>query len=148
MSSPTLREPEIQVPVTMVPSPLMVNTLSTGSLNIPSRDLSRISRARSAMVSFNAPIFSPVIAETTTTGASPRALPARNSFTSSLTSSTISSSTRSFLVMTTIPLLMPSISHMSICSRVWGITPSSAATTKSTMSIPQAPATICRMNFS
>ena len=44
----------------------------------------------------------------------------------------------------TTPCRAPSSPQMARCSRVWGITPSSAATTRSTRSIPCAPATIVR----
>ena len=140
--------PEMQVPVMMVPSPLMVKTLSTGSLKIPSFDLSSIPWAALYMASLRRSMFSPVVEETGMIGDPSRILPFRKSTMSSLTSSTISSSTRSFFVTATIPFVIPRSSHMSTCSRVCGMTPSSAATMSSAMSMPHAPATMWRTNFS
>ena len=51
-------------------------------------------------------------------------------------------STRSILVSATAPPFTPSRSMISKCSRVCGITPSSAATTSSTKSMPVAPASM------
>ena len=72
------------------------------------------------------------------------------------TSSRISSSTRliqdgsarSHLVRTTRPPESPSSRRISRCSRVWGITESSAATTSIARSSPDAPASMLRMNRS
>ena len=44
----------------------------------------------------------------------------------------------------TTPVVTPSARSTAACSRVWGITPSSAATTIRNRSIPVAPATIVR----
>ena len=44
----------------------------------------------------------------------------------------------------TTPVATPSARSTAACSRVWGITPSSAATTIRNRSIPVAPATIVR----
>ncbi len=54
--------------------------------------------------------------------------------------------TRSILVKATMPCPIPSKVRMSRCSRVCGMTPSSAATTRITPSIPLAPATMVLMN--
>ena len=48
------------------------------------------------------------------------------------------------MVSATTPRAMPSSPQMSRCSRVCGITPSSAATTSTTRSMPTAPATMVR----
>ena len=55
---------------------------------------------------------------------------------------------RSILLMTTRPRSSPSKVMMSRCSRVCGMTESSAATTKATRSMPEAPATMFLMNRS
>ncbi len=75
-------------------------------------------------------------------GAFSRKVPFRNSSTSLLTRESHSSSTRSIFVKTTTPSLIPNNSQIARCSFVWGIIPSSAAMTKITKSIPEAPATI------
>jgi hypothetical protein len=72
----------------------------------------------------------------------------RYSRTSSSTNISHSSSTISFLVRAMMPLLTPSNSMISICSLVCAITPSSAAITSITRSMPKAPASICRINRS
>ncbi len=61
---------------------------------------------------------------------------------SSLTRASQSASTISVLVRATKPLRMPSREQISRCSRVWGMTPSSAAMTSMTKSTPAAPATM------
>ncbi len=50
--------------------------------------------------------------------------------------------------MTVMPFTTPRSVSISRCSLVWGMTPSSAAMTSMTASMPAAPATICLMNFS
>ena len=60
-------------------------------------------------------MFSPVVEETGMMGASSRNLPFTSSLISSVTSSTMSSSTRSFFVIAIIPLFMPRSSQMSRC---------------------------------
>ena len=67
---------------------------------------------------------------------------------SSRTAATRASSTRSVLVMTKMPRATPRRWRMSRCSSVCGITPSSAATMKSTRSMPCAPASMLRMKRS
>ena len=91
---------------------------------------------------------SPLFEDATTTSASARKVPATSSETSSSTRADVSASTVSALVMTTIPCFMSRRRQMSKCSRVWGMTPSSAATTKITASIPLAPANMFLMNLS
>ena len=59
-------------------------------------------------------------------------------------SSRRSPSTRSALVRATSPLRTWSRSRMARCSRVWGMTPSSAATTSRAMSMPPTPASMLR----
>ena len=70
-----------------------------------------------------------------------RRLQARRDFVASLASGA-PASTRSDLVSATQPRSMPSRSTIARCSRVCGITPSSAATTSNTKSMPLAPASM------
>ena len=91
---------------------------------------------------------SPRRAETANMGLCSRNVPRTACRTSSWASSRKSGSTRSALVSTTTPSCTWRRERMSRCSRVWGMTPSSAATTKRTASMPEAPATICRIKRS
>ena len=91
---------------------------------------------------------SPVRAETVWMGLPSRKVPAVWAFTSSRTISTHSGSTMSHLVSTTRPSRMPSSVRMPRCSTVWGIKPSSAATTSMARSMPPAPASMFLINFS
>ena len=75
-------------------------------------------------------------------------VPATAAVTSVVTMSTQSGSTRSHLVSAIRPRRTPSRSQISRCSRVCGITPSSAAITRTTRSRPVAPATIDLTNRS
>ena len=68
--------------------------------------------------------------------------------TSSAVTATRSGATRSIFVTATTPRAIPSSRTISKCSRVCGITDSSAATTSSTASIPPAPASMLRTNRS
>jgi len=90
----------------------------------------------------------PVTAEQGTMGAPRRKVGSMVCRRSSSTSSSQSGSTRSTLVSATQPRWTPSSWQMSRCSRVCGITPSSAATTSITRSIPPAPATMLLMKRS
>ncbi|MBA7630080.1 hypothetical protein ES703_37588 [subsurface metagenome] len=62
--------------------------------------------------------------------------------------STCSLSTKSIFVITTNSFSIFKSLNISRCSIVWGIIPSSAATTKSPISIPDAPAIMFFTNFS
>ena len=97
-------------------------------------------------ISFGMPAL--VTEETSAMGASARKVSDKYSETSSRTSSSQSASTISTLVRTTIPCLIFRSEQISRCSRVCGMTPSSAAITRATRSIPVAPATIFLTNFS
>ena len=148
-SSPVARAPPVRVPVTTAPKPRIVKTRSIGSRGGPARGVrgaappaSSRSRSRSA----SSPL--PVWAETGTTGTSASGVPASRSRTSSAASSAISSSTRSVFVSATSPRSIPSSWQMATCSRVCGMTPSSAATTSISRSMPVAPATMVRTSFS
>ncbi len=77
-------------------------------------------------------------------GAPSSVVPRRNPSTSSRASSSSSAVTRSAFVSATSPARLPMRFTMSMCSRVCGITPSSAATTRRTMSMPATPASIVR----
>src|SRR5262245_38371742 len=100
------------------------------------------------MAAFNSATPAPVAADVGTSGASARKLSATNSRTSMDTTSRVVSSTRSHLVSAMTPVVRPRRRRISRCSRVWGMTESSAATTSRARSIPVAPASIFLMNRS
>ena len=145
ISSPTLIDPSTRVPVTTVPNPLMRKTRSMGRRGRPrSGRGSAWSRSASRAVTSSG-MPSPVTAETSTMRAPSSDVPRSTLTTSCLTSSSQSGSTRSRLVSTTRPRFTSRRSSTSTCSRVCGITPSSAATTRSAASRPCAPASMLRM---
>ncbi len=142
--SPTLISPDHSVPVTTVPMPLSGNTLSTGRRAGPAwRPVSARSAARCSAASRSSRPR-PSLALTVTSSQPANGVPSRNPRTSSSASSSSSSSTRSALVSATTPSRTPSSSMMARCSRVCGITPSSAAMTSRKRSTPVAPATMVR----
>ena len=147
-SWPTESEPSISVPVTTVPEPAMVKTRSMGRRGRPRSLRGAALPSCSSMVEISAGIPSPVRAETATMGEPAREVAPINSSISILTKRSSSSSTRSFLVITTIPRLTLSRSRMARCSLVWGITPSLAATISRARSIPPTPASIFFTNRS
>ena len=132
------------VPVTTVPKPLMVKTRSMGRRKMPLKGFGGTCSASSARVARSSSLPARVTEEKRRMGASSRKVPFRASRTSSSTSSSQSSSTMSVLVRTTRPCLTWSNWQISRCSRVWGMTPSSAAMTRATRSMPVAPATMWR----
>ncbi len=83
---------------------------------------------------------SPVTLETGTMGAPAKLVRSSASVSSSVATSRSSGSTRSILVRATTPAGMPSSAQIARCSRVCGITPSSAATTRIMRSMPPRPA--------
>ncbi len=131
-----------------MPKPCIENTLSTGSLGISSTSLSSNSNASSSINDFTSSKPVPLVEDTGIIGAPSKKVSFISSFISSLTNSNHSSSTKSDLVITTNPFSIPTRSNMAKCSLVCGITPSSAATTNITISIPTTPASIFFMNFS
>ena len=132
--------PEVSVPVTTVPNPFMENTRSIGRRAKPPALLGSTARPASSSIARSSCKPAPVCALTATVGADSRNDPATDSSTSSLTNSTMSSSARSALVSTTMPRRIPNRRQMSKCSRVCGISDSSAATASSSRSMPPAPA--------
>ena len=141
-SSPWRRAPPTSVPVTTVPNPAMANERSTGRRGRPTsgRGVVWPSSASSAARSSSRP--SPLVPDTATMGARCREVPRRRRATSSRTRLSHAASTRSALVSTATPCWIASRSMMARCSRVWGIGPSSAATTSMTASIPWTPASM------
>ena len=146
--SPTASAPSMRVPVTTVPKPSTENTRSMGRRKGMRRFFSDACRTSSRRFFFSSGRPSPVRAETAWTGLPSRKVPAVWAFTSSRTISTHSGSTMSHLVNTTRPSRMPSRERMPRCSTVWGMKPSSAATTSMARSMPPAPASMFLMNFS
>jgi len=146
-ASPSETVPERMVPVTTVPNPFSVKARSTGRSSGPSAGRSATSAASASTTSTSRGSPSPVRAETGTMAADSRKVPAqaaRISSSSSGSQSVPRPGSRSLFVTTTAPRVTPSSRQMSRCSRVWGMTPSSAATTSSTRSTPLAPAAMAR----
>ena len=146
--SPLAIEPEATVPVTTAPKPFTEKDLSTGSLNRPPEADASLGASLSPTSLLRSSTPSPVAAETTATGEPASAVDSINPSIWPRTSSSLSGPARSALVMAKTPLVTPRRFTMSRCSRVWGITPSSAATTKRTMSMPVIPASMFLMKRS
>ena len=140
--------PAATVPVTTVPNPRIVKTRSIGSRKVASVPRAGTARASVASDSRSAGRPSPVFAETGRIGAPPRNVPRRKLRTSSRTSSSQSGSARSALVSTTTPLRTRRSWQIARCSRVCGITPSSAAMISMTRSMPPTPASMFFTNRS
>jgi hypothetical protein len=147
-ASPTATRPDHAVPVITVPTPASENARSTGrrKRSAPARGLSAAARRASRSRSWSSPC--PLRTETASGGSNATGERPSHSATSSATSSSQSGSTRSALVTTGMPAATPRCSRMARCSRVCGMMPSSAATTSSARSIPEAPATIVRTKSS
>jgi len=139
-SSPSTKLPSSNVPVTTVPKPERVKTRSTGKRGRLRSRFGGISANNSASLSLSCSKPSPVLAETRKTGAFSRLVPSTSSWASSSTNSSNSrSATRSHLVRTIKPREISSKSKMARCSRVWALTPSLAAMTRRTASMPPMP---------
>ena len=142
-------EPQTGTPATTVPYPRAENARSTGSRKMPSSGLG--CRESSRRVNVCIELVEPFAGDARD-GADgrvgqERALQKRPAFPPG-PSRGVPASTRSIFVSATKPWRTPSKVRISRCSRVCGITPSSAATTSITASMPQAPATIVLMKFS
>ena len=140
--------PSSNVPVTTVPNPFTENTLSILSLAGEFSFLSSISLLISSIFLTRLSIPFLDIESTSTISALSKKVPLVFSLISSLTSSINPLSTTSHFVSTIIPFFTFKKDNISKCSIVCGITPSSPATTNSTISIPAAPANIFFINFS
>ena len=144
-SSPTDSVPSTSVPVTTVPNPIIVKARSIGRRG---RSTSRRGGAAPRTISSDATSAAMpcrLVADTSTIGASFSGVAASAARTSARTRAAHSSSTRSRLVSATTPRSTPSSSRIARCSRVCGMTPSSAATTRMTASMPPTPASMFRM---
>ncbi len=146
--SPIAMRPRHSVPVTTVPKPSTVNTRSTGRRAGSSAARLGSSASAASRAASSSGVPAPVTALNSTMGAAASAVPASSAATSLRTSATHSASTRSRLVSTTMPRFTPSSRTMARCSRVCGITPSSAAITSSTRSMPPTPASMFFTNRS
>ena len=147
-SWPTVSAPSSSVPVTTVPKPGMTKLRSMERRGRPRSSRRTVS---SSMVSMRAASSGrpwPVTAETRAIGAPCSVVPASASSTSPRTRPAHSSSTVSALVSTTMPRLTWSRSRMARCSRVWGMTDSSAATMSMARSMPPTPASMFLMKRS
>ena len=120
----------------------MVKTRSIGRRGVWSVDLAGTARASSASAARSSPSPCPVFTDTGTIGQPARNVGSSSARTSSCTSSSQSGSARSVLVSATSPDLIRSSEQMARCSRVWGITPSSAAMTIRARSMPPTPASM------
>src|SRR5437016_1243989 len=147
-SSPGPTLPEISVPVTTDPNPFMANARSIGSRKYRAASFADALAAASLNAFFNSPSPAPVFALTGTSGAFSRNDPRRNSSASIRTSSSVSLSTMSLFVSATTPRFTPSNRQISKCSRVCGLMDSSAAITRSSTSMPAAPASMLLTNLS
>ena len=147
-SSSTWIAPEISVPVTTLPNPFIAKDRSTGSRCNRLASLAGTDCANRARFSFSVSNPAFVRALTGIMGASCKNDRRTKSSTSSLTNPNTSASTRSDLVITTIPREVPSSRQMSKCSLVCGLIDSSAAITSITRSMPPTPASMLRTNRS
>ena len=142
--SPTSRPPFQSVPVTRLPKPCRTKIRSIGSRVSRPRAANSTAAIRSSIVRATSSIPSPVLAEQRMMGLPSKIVPLMASSTSaSTTSSHSASGVRSVFVSAMKPSGTCSKSTISMCSRVWGITPSSAAITSMTRSMPPTPASIC-----
>ena len=120
-----------------MPKPFAAKARSIASRGGPLRGVrgaAREATSRSASRSSSSP--APVCAETGTIGAPASGPAASKDRTSSAASAASSGAATSVFVSATTPCARPSSSQIARCSRVCGITPSSAATTSSTRSMP------------
>ena len=146
--SPVAATPACTVPVTTSPAPRSMNARSTQRRNRPSAARAARPRARSRNAPARASTPAPDRAETRWTSAPRMPVAERRASIWPLTSSTRAASTLSTLLTTAMHSLTPSRSRIAVCSRVWGITPSSAATTTSARSMDPTPASMLRTNRS
>ena len=146
--SPTRSRPSSSVPVTTVPKPAIVKTRSMPSRGRPMSRGSGVPSRAASSVSFSAsrPCRSPDGGAAVRTIGAPASVVVSISVrtSSSTRSSQPASSTMSHFVSATTAWSTPSRSRISRCSRVCGITPSSAATTNSARSMAPAPASMWR----
>ena len=147
-ASPTDSSPSSSVPVTTAPKPEIENDRSIGSLGLPWLGIGGRSLSSRSISVRSCSMPSPVRAETGAIVEPARAVWANSSSISSSTRAIHSSSTRSVLVSATRPRSMSSRSRMSRCSRVWGMTPSSAAMTSRARLMPPTPASMFLMKRS
>src|SRR5262245_59767232 len=132
------------VPATPAPKPCCLKTRSTAMRRRPSVEREGVSSARARRDARSTSSPSPVRAETRSTGAPSRNEPATSSRTSMSARAWLSASATSHFVRTTRPRGIARSRQISKCSRVCGITDSSAATTRRTASRPWAPASMLR----
>ena len=145
---PASSEPSMSVPVTTVPNPATANERSTGNRGRPTSRRCCVSSSAASIAAASSCTPSPVVAETACTGDPASVVVASSSSTSNCTSARMSASARSDFVMTASPRRTPSRSSIARCSRVCGITDSSAATISSARSIPPTPASMFLMKRS
>ena len=139
-SSPTARLPATSVPVTTVPKPFIVNTRSIGSRSRPAAGRgARLARELDERRPAARRARSRCAPRRGRSAVPPGTSPPRAPCASSSATAWAEASAASHFVSTTTPRGTPSSRQMSKCSRVCGITDSSAATTSITASTPWAP---------
>ncbi|MNC04415.1 hypothetical protein D3C75_518530 [compost metagenome] len=140
--SPTATWPDSAVPVTTIPAPATLKARSIARRKPPSVLRCCTSRWACSNCWRRVSMPSPVTLDSAISGASAYAPGASKVRTCSRTICTRALSTRSHLLIATSARGMPSNWTIARCSRVCGITPSSAATTSNTRSMPCAPASM------
>ena len=146
--SPTDTLPEKTLPVTISPTPCLLNCLSTASLKYPPCLLVSTSSAITTRCSYRSFIPRPSADDTGNISAPLIEERLTTSNISDLTAFTRSSETLSIFVSAITPSEILSKSIIDRCSSVCGIKPSSAATTNIAQSTPNTPANILRINLS
>ena len=134
--------------MTMVPTPEREKERSTWRRPWPSAGPGSIFSAICDIVLTSSLNPRPLRASVTMRGASSTAVPTKSVFMRVRDASSIDGGTVSALVTTTMKLRTPKRVKMPRCSRVCGMTPSFASTTKRTILRPGRPATIFFINFS
>ena len=144
--SPFFTSPALAVPVTTSPTPLMLKLRSIDRRKPPVlRCLWWVSAAVTKCF-FSASSPCPDWLDTAKDTCSGQRRVCRSASTCCSTSLTRSASTRSTLLITTHKASTPKISSTSICSRVCGMGPSSAATTSRPISTPLIPEIMVLIN--
>ncbi len=146
--SPVATTPERTMPVTTVPAPASVKERSTAKRKARSALRAIVLPASPKRRARKSSTPCPVVDETGNMSAPSSAEPSSRFAICVSTSATRSGATGSIFVTATMPRFRPSRSTMARCSRVCGMTPSSAATTSTTKSMPVAPASMVCTNFS
>ena len=134
----------VSVPVMTVPEPFAANERSTQMRGRCVLATGGSDAMSSPSVLRSVSSVAELCTETCTTGAASRNVERTRWCTLSSVRAKVSASTKSVLVSTMTPRVMPSASRMRKCSSVCGFQPSLAATTNMHASIPPMPASMLR----